>query len=258
MSNLINQPPMAAQHTAAFLADERRRIAARSPMGIGGALARQRHPKLNQGFGIGQQATDLPRPPTGTDSEYADPQPGGTAPDQCGVCVTANNDCTYHPALFCGWSQLPWSTFKDQGTDAGVNTGPVTSAFGSEREIQITAERACFFRIRSIWFRSLNADDLSVGIALLSDVTINRNPWMLEIGSSNADERIGIPSSMFDDTFWTLPVSWGILDAIENRSRPLVLTFITPSATDQQVVGMLFGDPLDRCGRPKHGNTMLN
>jgi len=253
----LSQPPIAAQNqTFAFLAKERQRIAARSPMGIGGAIARQQHPKLSQGFGIGQ--TDLPRPPTGNDQSFPVPTPGGSAPDDCGVCVAANNDCTYHPALFCGWSQLPWTTFKDQGTDVGVNQGPVTAAFANEREIQITAERACFFRIRSIWFRSLNANDLTIGISLLCDVTINRNPWMLEIGSAAADERIGIASSMFDDTFWTLPVSWGILDAIENRSRPLILTFITPSATDQHVVGMLFGDPLDRCGNPKHGNTMLN
>ena len=74
------------------------------------------------------------------------------------------------------------------------------------------------------------------------------------------DSRIGIPSSLFDDTFWVLPVDWGVLDSIDNNSRPLELSFITPEpATNQHVIGVLFGDPLDRTTRlPMYGNTMIS
>lgn len=258
MKNLIRPPEPAVAAARGWVNTERARLAAQAPISVGnmGAMVHQRYPKITQGFGIGQ--TDLPSSGNGG-AQYPEPQTGGLVPEQTGCCVASQNSCEYHPALFCGWSYLPFSTFKDQGSDANVNTGPVAANFATERVISITAERACYYRIRSIWFRSYNSTDLVTGVSMLANVTINQNPWPLEVGGIATTDRIGLASSMFDDTFWTLPVAWGVLSAINNRSRPLILTFMSPEPTvDQHIIGTLFGDPLDDCMRPKHGNVTLN
>lgn len=258
---LTPAPAGVTQAISAFWHEERRRLAAHQPLSVGNLPAvrgRATNPRMGPtGFGIGQRpngpTTDFPTSTSG----FPDPGDGGLVPEQMGCCVASNNACEYHPALFCGWSQLPFSTFKSQGSTNNVDTGPVAASFANTRVISVTSERACYFRIRSIWFRSLNADDFTTALSFMSNVTINENPWVLEIGGIAVTARIGIPSALFDDTFWTLPVAWGVLSAIDNRSRPLRMDFITPIATDQQVIGMLFGDPLDECMRPKYGNTMV-
>lgn len=187
---------------------------------------------------------------------------GGNAlspyPESCGICVAAGNRCEYDPAVFCGWSALPFSTFKSQGSDTGINTGPITANWGSERVIEITAERACNFRVRGLWHRSLNTTDLAIGVSLLVNVTINDNPKVLEIGIvADATRRVGIPTSIHDGPFWVLPVDWGVLGPIDNESRPLKLHYGTPEpSVNQEIIGVLFGDPIVG-GVPAYGNTMV-
>lgn len=176
-----------------------------------------------------------------------------------GLCVCSPNECDYDPAIFCGWSALPFSTFKDQG-DAPLD-GPVPASFAALRTIRITAERACLYRIRGVWFRAVDAADCTTtALSMLANVRINETPRLIETGGIAAPNRIGIPSAMFDDTFWVLPVDWGIIDPIQNNSRPLLLDWMTPCANDVHVVGVLFGDPLTPGAKGPtgaYGNNML-
>lgn len=171
-----------------------------------------------------------------------------------GLCVCGPDECEYDPSVFCGWSALPFSSHKVQG--AAPLTGPIPAAFGGVRTIRITAERACLFRIRGLWMRVFDSVDCTVtGQGLLANVLINEVPRLVETGGIAVDRRIGIPSSMFDSTFWVLPVDWGILSPINNNSQPMQLEFTTPCANPQHVVGVLFGDPIVN-GKSIYGNTM--
>lgn len=173
-----------------------------------------------------------------------------TAPSQGGICVCGPNECEYDPAIFCGWNYIPFSTYKDQG-DAPL-VGPVAANFGALREIRMTAERACMFRVRGIWMRSVEADACAtIGMSLLANITINRVPRPIEIGSIAVSERIGLPTSLFDDTFWVMPVNWGILLPIQNNSLPMFLSFMSPCSEQQHVVGVAFGDAISSSGRPE-------
>lgn len=240
--------------------------------GVGNWAGRPTWPgyPAGQARGVGAQAPDAARPDAS--GNFRTPPGGGgkPPPKACGtdpvstnyggLCVCSPNECEYDPAIFCGWSALPFSTFKDQG-DAPLD-GPVPAAFAALRTIRITAERACLYRIRGVWFRAVDsADCTSTALAMLANVKINETPRLIETGGIAPEKRIGIPSSMFDDTFWVLPVDWGIIDPIQNNSRPLLLDWMTPCASDVHVVGVLFGDPLvpGQNGNPTgaFGNTMM-
>jgi hypothetical protein len=179
-----------------------------------------------------------------------------TSPSQGGMCVVGQA-CEYDPAIYCGWTALPFSTYKSQGNSTGVDTGPVLANFGGVRTIRITAERACKFRIRGLWFRAYTAGSTTtIDSALIANAEINRVPRTLEVGSTAPNERIGIPSNLFDGTFWVLPVDWGTLSPIQNNSRPLELQMITPSSSNVEVIGVLFGDPISENNTPHYGNKM--
>ena len=202
-----------------------------------------------------QMNTEAKNGPTGREPPPCPKDP--TVPDWGGICVCGPGECEYDPAVFCGWSALPFSTFKNQG-DAPELSGPILATFGSERTIRITAERACLFRIRGIWFQSLDENDCtSVGVSLLASVEINKTPRLIEIGSIAPTERIGIPSAMFNTSYWVLPTDFGILSPINNVSRPMELIFITPCQTNQEIIGVLFGDPITDTGQSAYGNYML-
>lgn len=178
-----------------------------------------------------------------------------------GLCVCQPGECEYDPAVFCGWSALPFSTFKNQGP--APLSGPVVASFGGLRTVRITAARACLFRVRGVWFRSFDAADCTTnGVSMLANVTINDTPTVVEIGGLAPTEQIGIPSSLFDNGIcFVLPTDWGIISANNNESKPLQLDFMTPCADDQHVVGVLFGDPLRVGGNgsyeSQYGNYML-
>ena len=181
-----------------------------------------------------------------------------------GNCLAGMSGCEYDPAEFCGWSILPFSTLKTQGSTPGVDQGPVQS--GVTRIIRVTSERACQFRVRGLWMRGVVADDGSaqpdlpqqvlvgptgatIAPVALSNVTINNVPRVVEIGSENANQRVFIPTDLFDGTFWVLPVDWGVLSPINNTARPLELSFnnFTGSGAGEpggplHVFGCLFGD----------------
>ena len=180
-----------------------------------------------------------------------------TSPNQGGFCVCGPDECEYDPAIFCGWSALPFSTFKEQG-DAPDLAGPVLPGFGSLRTVRITAERACKFRVRGLWMRAYQNNGPAIGFCLLANVVINDVPRVVEIGNLAPERRIGIPTSMFDETFFVLPVDWGIVDAINNVSRPLQLQFMNPTADNNNVAGVLFGDTISENGAPTHGNHAYN
>lgn len=220
------------------------------------------------GYGVGQ--TSAPRPTSGAMTHLrartGDGGGGGggkapcgsdpTAPMQGGYCVCGPDECEYDPAIFCGWAALPFSTWKDQGDPPFEGTVP--AAWAGLRTVRITSERACRFRVRGLWMRSYENDGPGVGLSLLGNVEINRVPRVLEIGDNNAPNRIGIPTSLWDNTFWVMPVAWGILGPINNQSRPLELTFATPVAANQNVAGVLFGDPIDEGGNAVYGNHAMN
>ena len=179
-----------------------------------------------------------------------------TSPIQGGQCVVGQA-CEYDPAIYCGWSALPFSTFKEQGNTPNVDSGPVAAGFATLRTIQVTAERACKFRIRGVWMRAYQAGTTTISSALLANVEINIVPRVIEVGGIAPPQRIGIPSNLFDGSFWVLPVDWGTLSPINNNSRPLRLQFTNPTAEDVDVVGVLFGDPISEGGSPMYGNVMI-
>jgi hypothetical protein len=179
-----------------------------------------------------------------------------------GNCLAGMSGCEYDPAEFCGWSILPFSTLKVQGTTPNVDQGPIVN--GITRIIRITSERACQFRVRGLWMRGVQAD-AAVGpdspsqilataagattlpIAL-SNVTINNVPRVIEIGDAAANARVFTPTDLFDGTFWVLPVDWGVLSPINNTARPLELSFNNftglagVAGPEAHVFGVLFGD----------------
>ena len=175
-----------------------------------------------------------------------------------GNCLAGMAGCEYDPAEFCGWSILPFSSLKVQGSTPNVDQGPVVP--GTTRIIRITSERACQFRVRGLWWRGFLADSngatdptastqLSAGAAnaqlrplSLSNVTINNVPRVVEIGSAEPPSRVFTPSDLFDGTFWVLPVDWGVLSPINNTARPLELQINNFGADPAHCFGVLFGD----------------
>jgi len=177
-----------------------------------------------------------------------------------GNCLAGMSGCEYDPAEFCGWSILPFSSLKTQGTTPNVDQGPVIP--GTTRIIRITSERACQFRVRGLWWRGVLADDtgsldpnspnqLAAGAAAdnirplsLSNITINNVPRVVEIGDIAANARVFTPSSLFDGTFWVLPTDWGVLSPINNTARPLELQINNFGGGEERVhcIGVLFGD----------------
>ena len=260
--NLYRQPANALEALAVEHATSAIRTAA--PKGVGhdlyrsfngrgssggpGVGAYRQDRRMLRGVGQGEvEAAAMRAQSCGTDP---------TSPIQGGMCVVGQA-CEYDPAIYCGWTALPFSTYKSQGDTFNVNTGPVAALFGAVRTIRITAERACKFRIRGLWFRAYTAGSTTqIDSALIANAEINRAPRTLEVGSIAPDERIGIPSNLFDSTFWVLPVDWGTLSPIQNNSRPLELQMITPSTSNVEVVGVLFGDPIADEGVPMYGNRM--
>jgi len=176
-----------------------------------------------------------------------------------GNCLAGMAGCEYDPAEFCGWSILPFSSLKSQGSTLNVDTGPVIP--GTTRVIRITSERACQFRVRGLWWRGVLAgndatspagfNQLAGGAAAdnirplsLSNITINNVPRVVEIGDLGANSRVFTPSSLFDGTFWVLPTDWGVLSPINNTARPLELQINNFGAPEEAVhcIGVLFGD----------------
>ena len=174
-----------------------------------------------------------------------------------GNCLAGMSGCEYDPAEFCGWSILPFSSLKTQGTTPNVDQGPVTS--GTTRIIRITSERACQFRVRGLWWRGILSNSAATGPddpqqfaagpaednirpLSLSNITINNVPRVVEIGDIAANARVFTPSSLFDGTFWVLPTDWGVLSPINNTARPLELQVNNFGQEDVHCVGVLFGD----------------
>ena len=174
-----------------------------------------------------------------------------------GNCLAGMAGCEYDPAEFCGWSILPFSSLKTQGSTPNVDQGAVIP--GTTRIIRITSERACQFRVRGVWWRGLLAtgnapddpDQLAGGPAdqnirplALSNITINNVPRVVEIGDIGANSRVFTPSSLFDGTFWVLPTDWGVLSPINNTARPLELQInnFGTTGTGVHCIGVLFGD----------------
>ena len=174
-----------------------------------------------------------------------------------GNCLAGMAGCEYDPAEFCGWSILPFSSLKTQGSTPNVDQGPVTN--GTTRIIRITSERACQFRVRGLWWRGLLANSAATGPddpqqlaggpaddnirpLSLSNITINNVPRVVEIGDINANGRVFTPSSLFDGTFWVLPTDWGVLSPINNTARPLELQINNFGTEEVHCVGVLFGD----------------
>ncbi len=174
-----------------------------------------------------------------------------------GNCLAGMSGCEYDPAEFCGWSILPVSSLKTQGSTPNVDEGPVVR--DTTRIIRITSERACQFRVRGLWWRGLEAssvggtDQITVnagaggqGATLvplaLSNITINNVPRVVEIGDINANARVFTPSDLFDGTFWVLPTDWGVLSPINNTARPLELQINNFTAVPAHCIGVLFGD----------------
>jgi len=161
-----------------------------------------------------------------------------------GNCLAGMSGCEYDPAEFCGWSILPFSSLKTQGTTPNVDQGPVIP--GTTRIIRITSERACQFRVRGLWWRGVLADptgsldpnlptQLAAGPAAdnirplsLSNITINNVPRVVEIGDIAANAR----------------TDWGVLSPINNTARPLELQINNFGGDDERVhcIGVLFGD----------------
>ncbi len=203
---------------------------------------------------VGQRAAPSQLPDSAAQSGGDPVSPYG------GNCLAGMSGCEYDPAEFCGWSILPFSTLKVQGTTPFVDQGPVRS--GITRIIRITSERACQFRVRGLWMRGVEASDAGIAdpnvsqqIATsagnpatvlpvaLSNVTINNVPRVIEIGDAQANARVFTPTDLFDGTFWVLPVDWGVLSPINNTARPLELSFNNFGAgPETHVFGVLFGD----------------
>jgi len=178
-----------------------------------------------------------------------------------GNCLAGMAGCEYDPAEFCGWSILPWSTLKSQGSTANVDEGPIVP--GTTRIVRITSERACQFRIRGVWFRGYLAseaasggtpdfntpDQLANGSAgdntrpvAISEISINNVPRQIELGGLNPPQRVFTPSTLFDGTFWVLPTDWGVLSPINNTARPLELQMNVFGSDTVHCFGVLFGD----------------
>lgn len=212
-------------------------------------------PSVGRQVSVGQRAAPSQLPDMASAQAGGDPvSPYG------GNCLAGMSGCEYDPAEFCGWSILPFSTLKVQGTTDNVDRGPIAS--GITRVIRITSERACQFRVRGLWMRGVEASSAAVGdpntpqqIATaagvgatvlpvaLSNVTINNVPRVIEIGDAAANARVFTPTDLFDGTFWVLPVDWGVLSPINNTARPLELSFNNfTSGPEAHVFGVLFGD----------------
>jgi hypothetical protein len=178
-----------------------------------------------------------------------------------GNCLAGMAGCEYDPAEFCGWSILPWSTLKSQGTTPNVDEGPVLP--GTTRIVRITSERACQFRVRGVWFRGYLAsgtasgstpdfnspDQLAGGPSedntrpvAISEISINNVPRVVELGGINPPQRVFTPSTLFDGTFWVLPTDWGVLSPINNTARPLELQLNAFGSDTVHCFGVLFGD----------------
>jgi hypothetical protein len=80
----------------------------------------------------------------------------------------------------------------------------------------------------------------------LSNITINNVPRVVEIGDIGQVQRIFTPTSLWDNTFWVLPVDWGVLSPINNAARPLELQFNNFNGVFGNVYGVLFGDPIEQ------------
>ncbi len=181
-----------------------------------------------------------------------------------GNCLAGMAGCEYDPAEFCGWSILPWSTLKSQGSTANVDEGPIVP--GTTRIIRITSERACQFRVRGVWFRGYlasgtatggggtppdfdspdqlagGASDTNTRPVSISEISINNVPRVVELGGINPPQRVFTPSTLFDGTFWVLPTDWGILSPINNTARPLELQLNVFGSDTVHCFGVLFGD----------------
>ncbi len=175
-----------------------------------------------------------------------------------GNCLAGMAGCEMDPSEFCGWSILPFSSLKVQGSTPNVDQGPVVP--GTTRVIRITSERACQFRVRGLWWRGFlasstaatdpnAAQQLATGPAnaqlrplALSNVTINNVPRVVEIGDQTSNQRVFTPSDLFDGTFWVLPVDWGVLSPINNTARPLELSINNFGEDSAHCFGVLFGD----------------
>ncbi len=267
MTKLIQPPAAVEAALRSYNQSAEDQIKGAGAAGVGNAWAGRPtwrgYPQQTAGVGQGSSAGGGGRPDASGSFRAKPPASAcGTDPvstNYGGLCVCSPTECEYDPAIFCGWSALPFSTFKDQG-DAPLD-GPVPASFAALRTIRITAERACLYRIRGVWFRAIDAADCTTtALSMLANVRINETPRLIETGGISPENRIGIPSAMFDDTFWVLPVDWGIIDPIQNNSRPLLLDWMTPCSDDVHVVGVLFGDPLTpgKSGPVgAYGNTML-
>ena len=210
-------------------------------------------PSVGRQVSVGQRAAPSQLPDMASAQAGGDPvSPYG------GNCLAGMSGCEYDPAEFCGWSILPFSTLKVQGTTPNVDQGPVIN--GTTRIIRITSERACQFRVRGLWMRGVQADAAAPSVdspeqilataagattlpIALSNVTINNVPRVIEIGDAQANARVFTPTDLFDGTFWVLPVDWGVLSPINNTARPLELSFNNfTSGPEAHVFGVLFGD----------------
>jgi len=213
------------------------------------------NPSVGRRVSVGQRAAPSQLPDSAAQAGGDPVSPYG------GNCLAGMSGCEYDPAEFCGWSILPFSTLKVQGTTDNVDRGPI--AGGTTRIIRITSERACQFRVRGLWMRGVEASTLAAGgdfttsqqIATavgvgetvqpvaLSNVTINNVPRVIEIGDAAPNARVFTPTDLFNGTFWVLPVDWGVLSPINNTARPLELSFNNfTSGPDTHVFGVLFGD----------------
>ncbi len=215
-------------------------------------------PSVGRQVSVGQRAAPSQLPDMASAQAGGDPvSPYG------GNCLAGMSGCEYDPAEFCGWSILPFSTLKVQGTTPNVDQGPVIN--GTTRIIRITSERACQFRVRGLWMRGVQADAAAPSVdspeqilataagattlpIALSNVTINNVPRVIEIGDAAANARVFTPTDLFDGTFWVLPVDWGVLSPINNTARPLELSFNNFTGLAgapgpvAHVFGCLFGD----------------
>jgi hypothetical protein len=186
-----------------------------------------------------------------------------------GNCLAGMAGCEIDPAEFCGWSILPFSSLKVQGSTPNVDQGAVVP--GTTRIVRITSERACQFRVRGLWWRGFLAngsaapgDDSQLAAGpgnaqirplALSNVTINNVPRVVEIGSAEPPSRVFTPSDLFDGTFWVLPVDWGTLSPINNTARPLELQFNNFGVDAAHCFGVLFGDVIGNASGTPAGLT---
>lgn len=163
----------------------------------------------------------------------------GVPSNNCGPCVTSA--CPPDSLQACGWAAIPFSTRVSQGSTNGVDTGPVLASAAAMRLVRVNSGRACYFQPNGIWMTARVATGNAETEGLLASVSINENQQLMISGA--VGQAVGIPTTIFDDGFWKLPVDWGAFSAINNQQQQLVLGFLNPTAADIHIDGVIFGTP---------------